>query len=667
MTKTFMAGALGAALAGFVPCAAAQTVDHGSLQQLFGESVTTSATGKPQRAGDVPATMEIVTAEEIGRSGATSIPDILRRVAGIDVLRWGIGAADVAVRGYNQPYSPRLLVLVDGRQVYLDHYGMTAWSTIPVELAEIRQIEIVKGPSTALFGFNAVGGVVNIVTYSPLHDDVRAATVRLGTQRYREASAVATVKFGETAGIRLSAGGYDADESGRPVKPGEEAFRIDPRRRSVAAAGMVQLAPNRQLGAELTRSSAEQTEFLPFFGLTSGEYDTWSAKLHYAADTGIGLIEGTAYRNQADVRMRNPYLGDIDADNTVTVVRLQDLFKVGPDHSIRLSAEYRRNEMNSVPDAGGEVGYDVYSAGGMWEWTVTDAVTLVNAVRLDRLVLGRSGAFTGPAPFSNEDYDRTLTEASFNGAVVYKPTGLDTLRFTVGRGIQVPSLIDYGLMQDFTAIGAYGNPELEPTVVTNYEVGYDRALPRLDATLRTALYYQTTRNVKSVPVNAVTIVNGQPAILLRNLGNSSAVGGEAGIEGTTGTGWRWSAGYAAEMVDDDLANRGAAGYVWPAEFENATPRHKLNAALGRSAGRWTADVHATWISGTEMLRHGGGGPGLEVVDVPSHLIVSARLGYAAAPGVTLAVSGMNVTQSRRRTTSGPEEERRILFSATAGF
>lgn len=71
-------------------CAAAhaQTMDYGSLEALFGEPVTTSVTGSPQRASGVPATLEIITAEEIRRSGGTNLPAILRQVSGMDVLQW---------------------------------------------------------------------------------------------------------------------------------------------------------------------------------------------------------------------------------------------------------------------------------------------------------------------------------------------------------------------------------------------------------------------------------------------------------------------------------------------------------------------------------------------------------------------------------------------------
>ena len=140
----------------------AQSLNYGATEQLFGEPVTTSATGSPQRASDVPVSMEIITADEIRRSGAYDIPGVLRHVLGVSFQQWTNNQADIGLRGYDQPFSQRVLVLIDGRQVYADYYGLTPWSALPIELGAIRQIEIVKGPASALFGFNAVGGVINI-------------------------------------------------------------------------------------------------------------------------------------------------------------------------------------------------------------------------------------------------------------------------------------------------------------------------------------------------------------------------------------------------------------------------------------------------------------------------------------------------------------------------
>ena len=243
--------------------APAQTVDYGALEKLFAEPVTTSATGSPQRVSDVPANMEIITADDIRRSGAIDIPGVLSHVADIDVLQWTAGDADVSVQGYNQPYSSRLLVLIDGRQVYADYYGLTPWSALPIQLDAIRQIEIVRGPASALFGFNAVGGVINIITSSPLYDDVNSVSVGVGTRGFAQGSAVSTYKFNDRAGIRIEAGGRSNDEFPIPPRVGFDRRSDD--RGSIDLNGLFQLADEVQFGLEASHTRADQIEMIPTF------------------------------------------------------------------------------------------------------------------------------------------------------------------------------------------------------------------------------------------------------------------------------------------------------------------------------------------------------------------------------------------------------------------
>ena len=192
--------------------AGAQSVDYTEAEQLFGKPVTTLATGKPQRASEVPAEMTIVTADDIRRSGASNIPDVLQFVPELDVRRYGMADVSVGIRGYNTALNARVLVLLDGRQVYQDDYGMTVWSLIPVTISEIRQIEIIKGPNAALYGFNAVSGVINIITYDPLHDSINAVRLDGGTQSQAYGEATATVRLPERLGMWLSAQGFRSTE-----------------------------------------------------------------------------------------------------------------------------------------------------------------------------------------------------------------------------------------------------------------------------------------------------------------------------------------------------------------------------------------------------------------------------------------------------------------------
>ena len=141
---------------------AQQTLDYGRFEGLFDEPVTMSATGKPERLSDTPVTMDVITQDDIKRSGARDIPTLLRRLPGIDVYQGSPGTSEVSMGGFIQVFGARVMVLLNGRQIYLGSFGAVFWSSLPVELHEIRQIEVIRGPQSALYGFNAVDGVIKI-------------------------------------------------------------------------------------------------------------------------------------------------------------------------------------------------------------------------------------------------------------------------------------------------------------------------------------------------------------------------------------------------------------------------------------------------------------------------------------------------------------------------
>jgi len=127
--------------------------------------VTTAKTELPITKS--PSTVTVITAEEIQRSGATNIPDLLRMVPGLDIATVTTADTSVSIRGKTRIVSNQTLVLIDGRTVYLDFYGITLWPALPVTLDEIKQIEIVRGPGSVLWGANAYSGIINIITKSP--------------------------------------------------------------------------------------------------------------------------------------------------------------------------------------------------------------------------------------------------------------------------------------------------------------------------------------------------------------------------------------------------------------------------------------------------------------------------------------------------------------------
>ncbi|MBI5548144.1 MAG: TonB-dependent receptor, partial [Deltaproteobacteria bacterium] len=141
-------------------------LDIEQLMQLEVQTVV-SASKYEQRESSAPASVVIITAEEIRQSGATSLPEVLRAVPGLDFFRISASNVSIAARGMNLQFPNRMQVLVDGLSVYEDVLGLIFWHQIPIPLEEIERIEIVRSPATALYGDKASAGVIHIFTKSP--------------------------------------------------------------------------------------------------------------------------------------------------------------------------------------------------------------------------------------------------------------------------------------------------------------------------------------------------------------------------------------------------------------------------------------------------------------------------------------------------------------------
>ncbi|MFT5680800.1 MAG: iron complex outermembrane receptor protein, partial [Myxococcota bacterium] len=131
------------------------------------ERVIVTASRYGQSPLDSPSTISVISGQDIRMSGATNIPDLLRRAVGVEVMSLSAGQPDVSIRGFNQEISNKVLILVDGRSIYWDILATPLWGTLPVSLPEIERIEITRGPGSAVYGANAVTGVVNIITKRP--------------------------------------------------------------------------------------------------------------------------------------------------------------------------------------------------------------------------------------------------------------------------------------------------------------------------------------------------------------------------------------------------------------------------------------------------------------------------------------------------------------------
>jgi len=644
--------------------AQAQSIDYGSLQSLFGEPVTTSATGSPQRSSEAPVDMTIITADDIKRSGATDLPTILSRVPGIDILNWSATQSDVSVNGYNAVDSSRLLVMINGREVYLSDFGYTSWANLPVQLSEIRQIEVVRGPNSALFGFNAVGGVINIITYNPKYDDVSGFDVHGGTQSSVGGSLLQTLHLGDRIAVRLSAGAERQDQWSNLTAASQ------PWNARSAVDAVVTLGPKTDLRLEGSFARSADDELTPLGNFAQSLYTTKSARATLASDTSFGAIQAQAYINN---------LQD-DADkllvkNQEMVASLQDLFKLDARNTFRLALEYRSNRENVAPTTNSaHISYSVWSPSAMWNFAATSKLSLTAAGRVDELSLERTGLFPTLIPQNDSQWNQSFTAFSANLGAVYKLTSQDTLRAAFARGVQVPTLVEYGALSSVRnpgpppgGLALAGNPSLVPTIVTNYELSEDHALTRLNALIGVKVFYQQNTGIlgkwdfatPSVPGTATTV----PLAEFDKVSDSDLVGFSLTASGKIAGGFHWSADTTYTNVVDQ-AYRGADLVARAAAFAETTPKFRGNLAAGWSNARWTVDGYLHYVSRFSYYSLAGA-----LAPEPAYATLAARIGYKISDSLVAAISGQNLG-TERQLQGQPGSllaERRVLFSVTKSW
>ena len=145
------------------PQQAPQDLGNSSIEDLMNMQVT-SVSKKEQTLSRTAAAVFVITQEDIRRSGATNIPDLLRMVPGMDVAEINGSTWAVSARGFNGQFSNKLLVMIDGRIVYTPNFSGVYWDTMDFPLEDIDRIEVIRGPGGSIWGANAVNGVVSIFT-----------------------------------------------------------------------------------------------------------------------------------------------------------------------------------------------------------------------------------------------------------------------------------------------------------------------------------------------------------------------------------------------------------------------------------------------------------------------------------------------------------------------
>ncbi len=179
-------------------------------------------------------------------------------------------------------------------------------------------------------------------------------------------------------------------------------------------------------------------------------------------------------------------------------------------------------------------------------------------------------------------------------------TDLDTVRLTAGRGLQAPSLLDFGLQSNLASgvtPAFVGSPTLQPTAVWNLELGYDRSLPAMGSTIRITVFIQRNDKLLTSAFSTLpgVLPGGTFGSVSKNTGYSDAVGSELGIKGHSASGFRWNASYAFELIRDHTTNNQIV-LTSPQNYQDGTPTSVVILGGGYTWDKLEVDAQGRWQS-----------------------------------------------------------------------
>jgi outer membrane receptor for ferrienterochelin and colicin len=490
----------------------AGAIPEGGLktEEVFEETVVT-ASKAAQSPLDAPNSTSIITEQDIRLSGITKIPELLRRLAGVDIMETTGSQSEVSLRGFNQRLSNKVLVLVDGRSVYVDLVGATFWGTLSIAVEDIERIEVVRGPGSALYGADAFNGVINIITKTP-GEGGSGFNVGYGDHNTTHGTVYASGRDKELA-YRISAGYDYLPRWSREVPDGRADLTLGTNdqnmsQRTTRIDGTVtrQFGKDVTLGAQagFTQGSLEALGIGPINDLLlapfiAGEGSLFAHSKHIEARTFFNTFQG-------DNSLNASYIGQslLPSSFRTYVVdgeaQYIDQFAFGPnvDNDLHVGAAYRFKSVSWTYQAEDQ--------------TENHAGFFVH----DQVKIGPRLAIVGDYRADYVPYLNRIVQSP-RASVLFHPSKQSTIRGIVGTAFRTPTFLEsyLGIPVQLPLTGASliseGQRSDNPSFKVNPEQIFTTELGYLNSesdyfTVDTAFFYNHADNlIELAPNRAVTV------------------------------------------------------------------------------------------------------------------------------------------------------------------
>jgi iron complex outermembrane receptor protein len=611
-----------------------------SLEDLLNIEVT-SASKKEQRLSHVAAAIFVITQDDIQHSGATSIPDVLRMVPGVDVAQIDANHWAISIRGFNATYANKVLVMIDGRSVYSDSFSGVFWDQQDVPLEDIDRVEVIRGPGGTVWGANAVNGVINIITKDTRETHGGLISAGGGTQT----AANTLLQYGAAAGSRGSyrvfghyfdvvnsatPGGQSATDGWHGLHGG---FRTDwdlsqtdtlsvqgDLMRTGGGENVYAIFPNIPLATNLNE---------PVTNSVGDIMARWEHKLANGSHTSLQVYYNYVHR-----------FGDegVDQHSRTIDVEFQHHLSIAMRHDIVWGLDYRVDDISLV-------GTTAYS----YQFDPSHRLdNLATGFLQDEIAITKSFFLTLGSKFEHNAY--TGFEYEPSAQMVWTPSVRQTLWASASRAIRQPAMLDtnsqfnIGLFQlggsDFGIATLSGDQHPQSEKLWDYETGYRNQIgKRLSVDLTGFLSYY--RNLETFePQDPFSVNSEQPHLVIPEMFAFNAHGRDYGAEifvkWDASSRLRISAGYSFLNMSTtpDASAIGSTVFVPPAD----SPRHQIQVRSQLKLWRnldW--DASASWTSALANV---------PFYYVPDYTRVDSQLTWHAGESLKFSVVGQNLTSPR---------------------
>ncbi len=608
-----------------------QDLKRMSLEELLNVDVTTVSRA-PEPTMSVPAAVFVITADDIRRSGAQSIPEALRLAPGVQVARINAGTWAIGMRGFADRLARSMLVLIDGRAVYSPLFAGTYWETQDTLLEDVDRIEVIRGPGGTLWGANAVNGIINIITKPASATAGTLASAGAGSSERGFLGVRYGGRAGEAWNYRVYGKAFDRTSQFHSdgldfdgLRLGQGGFRADwnpTSRRGVTLQGDVYDA---RLGERPTVTSYTA----PYANtsdldapLSGGDLLTrWSDGLGRAGSFQLQAYYSRTSRSELPVTEKRD-TADLDFQQRPPRWR---------GHQITWGAGYRVTSGDIVAVAPTAF-FPPRRTDNLFSWFAQDELSVVPRVRV---TLGSKFEHNGYSGFEVQPSIRLL----------WTPTARQAAWAGVTRAVRTPSRVetDYTTTSLVSATGPVfvrliPDPAFVPEKLTAYQAGY-RVQPAAPMFLSLASFYNRIDDVLSTEATpAFTEPAADPVrvVIPVTFGNGlegASYGAELSADVRPGARWRLTGSYSLLVIQ--LSKKPGSGDVsQERRNEGQSPRHQLQVQSSVDLPRgWMIDAFLRHISR------------LPASQVPAYTTFDLRAAWRATPALEVALAGQDLGQA----------------------